>query len=188
MRPPVGSPTLTRRTRILLVVAGIIVLLLLGGSRLLDQYVDWLWFGEVGFRSVFSTVLFTHVLLFLIGGLLIGGLVALSLWIAYRARPVFVPVTGPEDPIARYRTLIIQRLRLFAIGIPVVIGVIAGLAAQGNWQLVQMFLNSTPFGVRPTRSSAWTSASSRVRAAVLPVASWTGCSPPSSLSLRRRPW
>jgi uncharacterized protein len=147
MRPPVGSPTLTRRTRILLVVAGIVVLLLLGGSRLLDQYVSWLWFGEVGFRSVFSTVLFTHVLLFLIGGLLIGGLVALSLWIAYRSRPVFVPVTGPEDPIARYRTLIIQRLRLFAIGIPVAIGVIAGFAAQGNWQLVQMFLNSTPFGV-----------------------------------------
>ncbi len=147
MRPPVGSPTLTRRTRILLVVAGIVVLLLLGGSRLLDQYVSWLWFGEVGFRSVFSTVLFTHVLLFLIGGLLIGGLVALALWIAYRSRPVFVPVTGPEDPIARYRTLIIQRLRLFGIGIPVVIGVIAGLAAQGNWQLVQMFLNSTPFGV-----------------------------------------
>ena len=46
------------------------------------------------------------------------GLVALSLWIAYRSRPVFVPVSGPEDPIARYRTVIIQRLRLFAIGIP----------------------------------------------------------------------
>ena len=147
MRPPVGSPTLTRRTRILLVVAGILVLLLLGGSRLLNLYVDWLWFGEVDFRSVFSTVLFTHILLFLIGGLLIGGLVALSLWIAYRSRPVFVPVSGPEDPIARYRTLIIGRLRLFAIGIPVAIGLIAGLAAQGNWQLVQMFLNATPFGV-----------------------------------------
>ena len=60
---------------------------------------------------------------------------------------MFVPVTGPEDPIARYRTLIIQRLRLFAIGIPVVVGVIAGFAAQGDWQTVQQFLNSTPFGV-----------------------------------------
>ncbi len=148
MRPPVGSPTLTRRTRILLIVAGILVLLLLGGSRLLNLYVDWLWFGEVGFRSVFSTKLFTNILLFLIGGLLIGGLAALSMWIAYRSRPVFVPVTGPEDPIARYRTLIIQRVRLFAIGIPVVIGLIAGFASQapGNWQLVQLFLNSTPFG------------------------------------------
>jgi uncharacterized protein len=147
MRPPVGAPTLTRRTRILLSAAAILVLLLLGGSRLLNLYVDWLWFGEVGFRDVFSTVLFTHILLFLIGGLLIGGMVALSLWIAYRSRPVFVPVTGPEDPIARYRTLIIQRLRLFAIGIPVIVGVIAGFAAQGDWQTVQMFLNSTPFGV-----------------------------------------
>ncbi len=116
MRPPVGAPSLSRRTRILLVVAGILVLLLLGGSRLINFYVDWLWFGEVGFRGVFTTVLFTQILQFLIVALLIGGLVALSMWIAYRSRPVFVPVSGPEDPIARYRTLIIQRLRLFAIG------------------------------------------------------------------------
>ncbi|OLT09040.1 hypothetical protein BJF78_06355 [Pseudonocardia sp. CNS-139] len=147
MRPPAGAPTLSRRTRILLIVAGIVVLLLLGGSRLINFYVDWLWFGEVGYRNVFTTVLFTQILQFLIGALLIGGLVALSLWVAYRTRPVFVPVSGPEDPIARYRTVIIQRLRLFGIGIPLIVGVIAGLAAQGDWQTVQMFLNSTPFGV-----------------------------------------
>ena len=147
MRPPVGAPTLSRRTRILLILAAILVLALLGGSRLINFYVDWLWFGEVGFRGVFTTVLFTQIVQFLVGALLIGGMVALSMWVAYRTRPVFVPVSGPEDPIARYRTVIIQRLRLFGIGIPVVIGVIAGLAAQGDWQTVQMFLNSTPFGV-----------------------------------------
>lgn len=147
MRPPVGAPTLTRRTRILLAVAGVLVLLLLGGSRLVTFYIDWLWYGEVGFRGVFSTILFTRIVQFLAGGLLIGGLVALALWIAYRSRPVFVPLSGPEDPIARYRTVIIGRLRLFAIGIPVVFGVFAGLAAQGDWQVVQQFLNSTPFNV-----------------------------------------
>jgi uncharacterized membrane protein (UPF0182 family) len=147
MRPPVGAPTLSRRTRILLILAGIVVLLLLGGSRLINFYVDWLWFGEVGYRGVFATVLFTQIVQFLVGALLIGGLVALSLWIAYRSRPVFVPVSGPEDPIARYRTVIIQRLRLFAIGIPLIIGIIAGLAAQGDWQTVQQFINATPFGV-----------------------------------------
>jgi uncharacterized protein len=77
MRPPVGAPTLTRRTRILLVVAAILVLLLLGGARLINFYVDWLWFGEVGYRDVFTTVLFTRIVQFLVGGLLIGGLVAL---------------------------------------------------------------------------------------------------------------
>ncbi|MGH3613253.1 MAG: UPF0182 family protein, partial [Pseudonocardia sp.] len=147
MRPPLGAPTLTRRTRILLIAAGVLVLLMLFGSRFINFYVDWLWFGEVGYRGVFTTVLLTRIVQFLVGGLLIGGAVALSLWIAYRFRPVFVPVTGPEDPIARYRTVIIQRLRLFAIGIPGAIGLLAGLTAQGDWATVQQFLSSTPFGV-----------------------------------------
>ena len=147
MRPPVGAPTLNRRTRILLAAAGLLVLLLLGGSRLITFYVDWLWFGEVGYRSVFTTILFTRLLQFLIGAVLIGGAVALSLWIAYRFRPVFVPVSGPEDPVARYRTVIISRLRLFGIGIPLLVGVVAGLAAQGDWRTVQQYLHSTPFGV-----------------------------------------
>jgi uncharacterized membrane protein (UPF0182 family) len=146
MRPPVGARTLTRRNRILLTAAGLLVVLALVSSRLIDLYVDWLWFGEVGFRSVFTTVLLTRVAQFLIGSLLIGGAVALSLWVAYRFRPVFVPVTGPDDPVARYRTMIIQRLRQVGIGIPVVIGLVAGLAAQGDWQTVQQFLSSTEFG------------------------------------------
>ena len=168
MRPPVGAPTLSRRTRILLIVAAVIILLLLGGSRLLDLYVDWLWFGEVGYRSVFSTVLVTHVLLFVIGGLVMGGLVALSLWIAYRSRPVFVPVSGPEDPVARYRTVIIQRLRLFGIGIPVVIGLIAGPRRAGRLgdrpDVPQLHgVRRHRPGVRHRRRLL------RVRAAVLPV-------------------
>ena len=37
-------------------------------------------------------------------GAVVGGIVGLNLWLAYRARPVFVPVSGPDDPVARYRT------------------------------------------------------------------------------------
>ena len=86
MRPPVGAPTLTRRTRILLVVAAILVLLLLGGARLINFYVDWLWFGEVGYRDVFTTVLFTRIVQFLVGALLIS--------VRYRAIGSSGPVTG----------------------------------------------------------------------------------------------
>ena len=98
-RPPAAVPSIPRRPRILLIIAAIVVVLFLGGSRLIDFYVNWLWYGEVGFRSVFSTVLFTRTVQFVLGGLLIGGLVWLSMWLAYRFRPVFVPVSGPEDPI-----------------------------------------------------------------------------------------
>ncbi|HET8642273.1 MAG TPA: UPF0182 family protein, partial [Pseudonocardiaceae bacterium] len=91
MRPSVGVPALSRRSRILLIAGGIALLLLITGSRLLDTYVDWLWFGEVGYRGVFSTVLVTRLILLVAVGAFVGGVLALNLAIAYRGRPVFVP-------------------------------------------------------------------------------------------------
>jgi uncharacterized membrane protein (UPF0182 family) len=144
-RPPV-SLKLSRRSRILLIIAAVIVLALLLGVRLLNTYVDWLWFGEVGARSVFTTELLTRIVLFVAVGLLVGGALAISLTIAYRTRPVFVPVSGADDPLSRYRSLIVSRIRLFGIGIPLITGLIAGASAMGDWQLIQLFLNGTPFG------------------------------------------
>jgi uncharacterized membrane protein (UPF0182 family) len=41
-----------------------IALLALAMPQLVRYYTDWLWFGEVGFRQVFSTILRTQSLLF----------------------------------------------------------------------------------------------------------------------------
>jgi uncharacterized membrane protein (UPF0182 family) len=146
-RPAVVVPALSRRARILIAVGVAALVILIIGSRLIDAYVDWLWYDEVGFRSVFSTVLVTRLVQFFIFGLLVGGLLAVNLVIAYRTRPVFVPVTGPDDPVARYRTAILARLRLVGIGVPLLVGFIAGLSALGDWQTVQMFLHGVSFGV-----------------------------------------
>jgi uncharacterized protein len=145
-RPTTGAPQLSRRTKSLLILGAVALVVLLGGARLVDVYVDWAWFGEVGYRSVFTTVLTTRVVQFVLAALLMGGVLALNLYIAYRVRPVFVPVAGPEDPVARYRTVVLARPRWFAIGIPAVIALIAGLSAQGDWETTQLFLNATPFG------------------------------------------
>jgi uncharacterized protein len=146
-RPSVGVPALSRRARILITVGAVVLVTLIIGSRLIDIYVDWLWFGEVGFRSVFTTVLLTRLVQFVVAGLLVGGLCALNIVFAFRARPMFVPVMGPDDPVARYRAAIVGRLRLVGFSVPVVVGLIAGLSALGNWQTVQMFLHGTSFGV-----------------------------------------
>jgi len=124
----------------------VLLILLIFGSHLLDTYINWLWFGEVGYRSVFSTILFTRIVLFFVVGILVGGALSLSLLIAYRSRPVFVPVSGSDDPLSRYRSVITRRRRWFGLGIPIVIGLIAGGSAQGDWQLVQLFLHGTNFG------------------------------------------
>jgi hypothetical protein len=145
-RPTAGLPRLSRRSRILLIIGFVLLILLIFGSRLLDTYINWLWFGAVGYRSVFSTILFTRIVLFFVMGIFVGGALALSLLIAYRSRPVFVPVSGSDDPLSRYRSVITRRRRWFGLGIPIVIGLIAGGSAQGDWQLVQLFMHGTSFG------------------------------------------
>ncbi|AHH94479.1 UPF0182 family protein [Kutzneria viridogrisea] len=144
-RPPVGLPTLSRRSRILIAVGVVVLIGLILSSRLLSTYIDFLWYGEVGFRSVFSTVLLTRVVLFLAVGLVVGGAVALNLQLAYRSRPVFVPLSAPDDPVARYRAVVTRRPKLFGIGIPVLAGFLSAVAAQNDWQQVQLFLNGGSF-------------------------------------------
>ncbi|AFM16231.1 hypothetical protein Mycch_1429 [Mycolicibacterium chubuense NBB4] len=147
MRPAARMPKLTRRSRILIAIALAVVLLLLIGPRLVDTYVDWLWFGELGYRSVFTTQVVTRLVVFLVVALVMGGIVFAALALAYRTRPVFVPTAGPNDPIARYRTAVMTRLRLIGIGVPAFIGVLAGFVAQSYWERVQLFLHGGSFGV-----------------------------------------
>ena len=147
MRPTARMPKLTRRSRILILIALGVMVLLLAGPRLIDAYVDWLWFGELGYRSVFTTVLVTRIVVFLVAGVLVGGIVFAGLALAYRTRPVFVP-SSDNDPIARYRTLVMSRLRPLGIGIPAAIGLLAGVVAQSYWVLIQLFLHGGNFGIR----------------------------------------
>lgn len=147
MRPAARMPKLTRRSRMLIAIALLAVLFLLLGPRVVDTYVDWLWFGELGYRSVFTTVLVTRIGVFLVAALLVGAIVFAGLALAYRTRPVFAPTAGPNDPVARYRTAVVSRLKLIGIGVPVLIGLFAGLIAQSYWVVIQMFLHGGEFGV-----------------------------------------
>ncbi|MGH3631666.1 MAG: UPF0182 family protein, partial [Sciscionella sp.] len=145
-RPGAGLPRLSKRSRVLLIIAVVLLVALILGSRLIGIYVQWLWFGEVGFRSVFTVQALTRIALFFITGILVGGALSLSMIIAFRSRPVFVPVSGTDDPLNRYRTVITRRLRWFGIGIPVLVGLIAASAGQGDWQTIQLFLHGGAFG------------------------------------------
>ncbi|MCP9273902.1 UPF0182 family protein [Mycolicibacterium arenosum] len=147
MRPAARMPKLTRRSRFLIGIALVAVVLLLVGPKLIDTYVNWLWFGELGYRSVFTTQLVTRLVIFLAVGLVVGAVVFAAIALAYRSRPVFVPTAGPNDPVARYRTAVMARLRLIGISVPVAIGFLAGLVAQTYWVRVQLFIHGGDFGV-----------------------------------------
>ena len=112
-RSPEKLPPISRRGRVLLTAAVGLIVLMLVGPRLVDLYVNWLWFGEVGYRSVWVTVLLTRVATFFAAAVVVGGTVFLAMLVAYRSRPVFIPDSGPKDPIATYRTQVMRRPKLF---------------------------------------------------------------------------
>lgn len=146
-RPPEKSPPLSRRARLLLIASVAAFLLPVVVLRFVDMYVDWLWFGEVGYRSVFFTVILTRLAVFAAVCVVVTGAVALAMRLAYRSRPVTVPTGPPNDPLEQYRTQAMRRPRLLGLGIPLFLGVIAGLIAQVDWVTVQLFLHGGSFGI-----------------------------------------
>lgn len=145
-RSPETPPMLSRRARkVLIAFLGLLVILVVV-PPLLGVYVDWLWFGEVGFRRVWATVLLTRVALFVAVTLLVGCALAVALAVAYRFRPAFVPAAA-NDPIASFRTQVTSHARLVGWGVVVFIGALCGLIAQSNWETVQLFLHGRTFGI-----------------------------------------
>lgn len=145
-RGPVGQPTLSRRTKILIGVAVALVALLLIGPRIVGIWTDWLWYSDVGYSSVMKTMLVTRLLTFLIVALVVGAIIWAAVYFAYRSRPPYVMAAGPNDPLVRYRETAGRRPKLIALIPAVLIGLLAGLVAQASWTTVQTFLHRESFG------------------------------------------
>ncbi|ULD38889.1 UPF0182 family protein [Rhodococcus qingshengii] len=136
----------SRRVRVALCAVAAFFVVLLVGPRLVFVYTDWLWFGEVGYRGVWTTILMTRLLLFVGVTTAIGIVIFLAVLCAYRSRPLFVDAAEGRDPVEPYRTVVMGKLRMFGIGIPLLIAIPFGLHAQSNWATVQLFIHGAAFG------------------------------------------
>nr|VTO96740.1 hypothetical protein BIN_B_01716 [Mycobacterium riyadhense] len=147
-KPSPGRPaTIPRRARVLLIAGVALVVVVLIGPRLLDAYINWLWFGEVGFRRVWVTVLSIRVAIFVAVALIVGGPLFVAMLLAYRSRPVFLPGDQQKDPIVPFRNEVMRRPRPFGFGIALAVGVPCGLIAQLDWAKVLLFLHGGRFGI-----------------------------------------
>jgi hypothetical protein len=139
-------PTLSRRAKLVLGAAGVLLVLFTAIGTLTNVYVDYLWFDETGFTEVFWTELQTRALLFAVAGAAVGGLTALAVYLAYRFRPTFRPMSLEQQNLERYRQSLEPRRGLVLTAIGVVLGLFAGFTAQGSWETWLGFRNSTEFG------------------------------------------
>ena len=82
-------------------------------------YADLLWFRSVDFVSVWSTVLTTKIYLFIFFGLITSIFITTNIYIAFRSRPIYAPISIEADNLERYRGQLepIRRWVLIAIAV-----------------------------------------------------------------------
>jgi uncharacterized membrane protein (UPF0182 family) len=139
---------MSRRGRVTVgVLIGVFLLFTLLGWAV-EAWTDWLWFDEVQYTQVFTDVLTTRILLFLAVGLAMAVVVGGNLYLAYRLRPLLRPHSAEQATLERYRMVLSPRIGTWIAVLAGIIGLFAGLSAQGRWSQWMLFRNAQPFGVK----------------------------------------
>ena len=149
MRPPVPVPTLSRRAKLILGAIAVLLVLFTAIGTLTNVYVDYLWFDETHYTEVFWTELQTRV-----AAVRRRRRRRPAVWsprpiyLAYRYRPTFRPMSLEQQNLERYRQSLEPRRGLVLTAVAVVLGLFAGFTAQGSWQTWLEFRNGTDFGTK----------------------------------------
>ena len=132
-----------RRRAPIVITIGVVAVLLIAFFVFTGLYADVLWYDQLGYLPVLTTEWIARVVLFLLGFLAMAVPVWASIQIAYRTRPVYAKLNSQLD---RYQEVFEPLRRLAMYGIPVVLGIFAGVSASSRWELTLAWLNRTPFG------------------------------------------
>ncbi|MBC7462699.1 MAG: UPF0182 family protein [Actinobacteria bacterium] len=143
-----ARPASFRSRSPLVVTVAILGVAFLALVSLSGFYADLLWFRSVSFTSVWTTTLKTKASLFIITGLLTSLIILVNIIIAYRRRPLYVPLSIEADNLERYRGQIEPIRRLATAGLGVVLFYFAGTAGTQMWTSWLLFRNSTSFGIK----------------------------------------
>ena len=139
---PLGRPRISPATIALVILVGIGAILF----SVADLYTNVLWFDQLNFLNVLTTQIFAQAALFAAGAVSFALITGVSLWLAYRFRPVYIRFPDESSPFEQYRQLLEQLRRVVMIGVPLGLGILAGLAVSPSWGIVLSYLNRTPFG------------------------------------------
>jgi uncharacterized membrane protein (UPF0182 family) len=135
---------MSRRFKALTVVALLFILLAIIPA-MVGFLTDWFWFGEISYRTVFTTELTTKVGLFFVAGLVTYGFLAFNVRLA-RSGPSRVPVLWRVSPELPPVDLAASLTRV-AIPLALILTLMFALGAAGRWMELLQLIHRTPFGV-----------------------------------------
>ncbi|MEV8375641.1 UPF0182 family protein [Kribbella sp. NPDC056861] len=136
-----------QRPRALLPTIATLIVLLILFSVFTDVWTQRLWYRSVDLGSVFSTVIGTRVLLFVVVGLLMAAAVVANVIVAFRTRPRVALAPSPSPGFERYGDMLQQRGKIAVGVLATLMLVFGGSAASGEWKVFLAWRNRSPFGV-----------------------------------------
>jgi uncharacterized membrane protein (UPF0182 family) len=120
-------------------IFGVVVLVLVLGPLALGLWLDARWFSAQGLSAIFNLRIQTQLLLGLAATVISAAFLAVNLaWAAWRLRRI----ASKEDQHSRGMATLFGAIPAASI----VVGVVFGLAAFGNWQTWLGFQAQVPFG------------------------------------------
>ena len=108
-------------------------------------YTDALWFSSVQLHAVWLKLFEVKAGLMLVFSAIFAVMLLVSLIVAERLAPKGPSVDAEDEFVKRYREVIGPYARWLRAGVVVVLSLIIGSQALGQWQNWLLFRNSTPF-------------------------------------------
>jgi uncharacterized membrane protein (UPF0182 family) len=152
VRPPTDMPQTprpaSRRRRRGIIIGVIILIIVIASLRTFAIfYTDALWFSSVSLHSVWVKLFEIKVGLMVTFAVLFAALLMASLLVAERLAPKGPTLDAEDEFVKRYQEVIGPYARWLRIGVVVVLSLIVGSQAIGQWQNWILFSNSSQFGV-----------------------------------------
>jgi uncharacterized membrane protein (UPF0182 family) len=134
----------------LLVVVCIAVVTLAILAIFIHYYGDWLWFENLGFAGVFTTILWAKALTFAAFALLFGIFAGVNLFIARRhgSHPRTIRLVTPQRPVSPLELIFDEKhaILVWTLALLFLSGLM-GLSASDSWMTFLQFLHRSHFGI-----------------------------------------
>ena len=150
MRPPTDMPQTPRpashrRRRWIVAVIVIAVIVIASLRTFANFYTDALWFSSVSLHSVWVKLFEIKFGLMVVFALIFAVMLMASLLVAERLAPKGPSLDAEDEFVKRYQELIGPYSRWLRLGVVVILSLIIGSQAIGQWNNWILFENSTSF-------------------------------------------
>ncbi len=132
----------------LIAVAAVLFFVLTSVRGIAGFYTDYLWFGELGFTSVWRRLVGAKVFLALTFSALFFAVLLVNLVIADRLAPRFRPVSAEDQVVQRYRQLVGSHAAKLRVAVALLFALLAGAGVSAQWHNWILFGNGVSFGAK----------------------------------------